>query len=108
MARHIASAEDAWFRCVVTREVGEWPPPFGCEDYPSVTSIKALLSKVHARTDAYLSTLDATDPDQVVELPWGGEVPLRWVIWHVLEHEIHHRGEIFLMLGLLGKEAPDV
>jgi len=23
-------------------------------------------------------------------------------------HEIHHRGEIFLMLGLMGMEAPDV
>ncbi len=46
--------------------------------------------------------------DQAIVLPWGPQVPLRWVIWHVLEHEIHHRGEIYLMLGLLGMEAPDV
>jgi len=26
----------------------------------------------------------------------------------VLEHEIHHRGEIFLMLGLMDMEAPDI
>ena len=23
-------------------------------------------------------------------------------------HEIHHRGEIYLMLGLMGMEAPDI
>jgi uncharacterized damage-inducible protein DinB len=26
----------------------------------------------------------------------------------VLEHEIHHRGEIYLMLGLLGLGASDI
>ena len=26
----------------------------------------------------------------------------------VQEHEVHHRGEIYLMLGLMGMEAPDV
>jgi uncharacterized damage-inducible protein DinB len=48
------------------------------------------------------------DLDSGFEAPWGAEVTLRWVIWHVLEHEIHHRGEIYLMLGMMGLEAPDV
>jgi uncharacterized damage-inducible protein DinB len=26
----------------------------------------------------------------------------------VQQHEVHHRGEIYLMLGLMGMEAPDV
>jgi uncharacterized damage-inducible protein DinB len=26
----------------------------------------------------------------------------------VQQHEIHHRGEIYLMLGLMGMQAPDV
>lgn len=26
----------------------------------------------------------------------------RWIIWHVLEHEIHHGGELSLALGALG------
>jgi len=33
---------------------------------------------------------------------------LGWIIWHVLEHEIHHRGELSLILGLLGREGLDV
>jgi uncharacterized damage-inducible protein DinB len=35
-------------------------------------------------------------------------VPLRSIIWHVLEHEIHHRGELSILIGLLGREGLEV
>jgi uncharacterized damage-inducible protein DinB len=108
VARHIADAEEGWFRYVVTREHREWPADSSPQDYPTVGSVKALLAEVHARTEAYLETVDAADLDRRIEAPWGEQVSLRWIIWHVLEHEIHHRGEIFLMLGLLGMAAPDI
>ena len=31
-----------------------------------------------------------------------------WVTWHILEHDLHHGGEISLMLGMYGLKAPDV
>jgi uncharacterized damage-inducible protein DinB len=31
-----------------------------------------------------------------------GDCPRGWIIWHVLEHEIHHGGELSLALGNLG------
>jgi uncharacterized damage-inducible protein DinB len=108
VARHIANAEEGWFRYAVTRELDEWPAEYSAADYPGVESVKALLSEVHARTEAYLATVDVTDLDRMLEMPWGEELSLRQVIWHVLEHELHHRGEIYLMLGLMGVEAPDV
>jgi uncharacterized damage-inducible protein DinB len=73
-----------------------------------VASIKGLLTQVHDRTVVYLQSLDVTDLDRTVITFWGEEVTLRWIIWHVLEHEISHRGEIYLMLGLMGMEAPDM
>lgn len=107
VACHIAEAEKGWFRYVVTRELADWPS-YPAKDYPTVESIKALLLQVHARTETYLSSLGITDLDRVIEAPWGSNFSLRWIVWHVLEHEIHHRGEIFLMLGLLGLKAPDI
>jgi uncharacterized damage-inducible protein DinB len=107
VARHIASCEEGWFRHTVMRELPDWPE-YSAADYPTVAAVKALLTDVHARTEAYLEGIDAADVDRPVSLPWGSTVPLLECIWHVLEHEIHHRGEIFLMLGLLGMEAPDV
>jgi uncharacterized damage-inducible protein DinB len=32
----------------------------------------------------------------------------QWIIWHVLEHDIHHGGEISLTLGNHGLAAPDL
>ncbi len=31
-----------------------------------------------------------------------------WVIWHLLEHDLHHGGEVSLTLGAHGLEAPDI
>lgn len=31
-----------------------------------------------------------------------------WVIWHLIEHDLHHGGEIALTLGLHGLAAPDL
>jgi uncharacterized damage-inducible protein DinB len=107
VVRHIAGAEEGWFRYVVARELDDWPK-YPAEDYPTVEAVKTLLAEVHTRTEAYLVTVDNADLDRVIETPWGKQLTLRWIIWHVLEHEIHHRGELFLMLGLLGLEGPDI
>ena len=108
VARHIANAEEGWFRYATTRELAEWPAEYTAQDFPTVESIKALLSEVHARTETFLKALDVVGLDHDLEMPWGEKLSLRQIIWHVLEHEIHHRGEIYLMLGLVGLEAPDV
>jgi uncharacterized damage-inducible protein DinB len=51
--------------------------------------------------------MDERELGRRIELPWGGHTSLGWVVWHVLEHEIHHRGELSLILGLLGREGLD-
>ena len=66
------------------------------------------MTGVHERTQNYLSTVELAEMEQIIHTPWNEDIPLRWIVWHVLEHEIHHRGEIFLMLGLMGMEAPDI
>src|SRR5262249_14972105 len=32
----------------------------------------------------------------------------RWVIWHIVEHDLHHGGELSLTLGIHGLPAPDL
>lgn len=105
---HIAGAEDGWLRYVVSRELKEWPEIYTLENYPDKESILQVLSDIHARTIEYLETLDEDDLPSIVKTPWESELPLLWIIWHVVEHEIHHRGELSLILGALGREGLDV
>lgn len=107
VACHIAEAEDGWFRHVIQGELADWPN-YSTAAYPTIEAVKNLLAEVHVRTEAFLKTVDVVDLDRVIEASWGKRFTLTWIIWHVIEHEIHHRGEIFLMLGLLGLQGPDI
>jgi uncharacterized damage-inducible protein DinB len=104
---HIAHEENGEIRYGITGELTAWPPEYRREDYPSIDAIEALLTQVHDRTEAYLETLNDADLERVINAPWGNSYPLTDMLWHVLEHEIHHRGELSLLLGLLGHEGLD-
>lgn len=38
----------------------------------------------------------------------GRAVTRQWVIWHVVEHDLHHGGELFFTLGAHGLPTPDL
>lgn len=106
---HIAGAEDGWFRYVVTHELSGWgDADYQAGDYPTLPDVKKLLYDVHTRVEAMFNQAADDKMKEPVKLPWGPTISLEEVVWHVLEHEIHHRGEVYLMLGLMGIEAPDV
>ncbi len=106
---HIANAESGWFQYVVARQLKEWPEDYSLESWPTPESIKTLLAEVHARTDGYLASFSMADLNRNVTLPWNGNtLTLGWIIWHIIEHEIHHRGELSMILGLLGRKGLDV
>ena len=103
---HVAGSEDGWLGWA--RGEASEGVEYRATDYPTIGDVKGLLAGVHERTLATLRELDTADFSREVVTPWGERCTLGWVIWHVLEHEIHHRGEIYLMIGLLGREAPEI
>lgn len=104
IALHIANAEEGWFRVIATKERTKWPSDYTLENYPNKDAIKLCLGEVHAKTTAYLVTLTIDDLDTKIDSAWG-TFSLGFIIWHVIEHEIHHRGELSLILGTLGREG---
>ena len=51
-----------------------------------------------------LTDANLDEVKQVSNVPW--ELPLRWWLWFVLEHEIHHKAQLALYLRQLGKVPP--
>ncbi len=55
-----------------------------------------------------LARWSPTDMQQTFPDDWDGEqvqLSRAWVVWHVLEHDLHHGGEISLTLGMRGLQA---
>jgi uncharacterized damage-inducible protein DinB len=104
---HVAHEEEIEVRWGVMRELDTMPPAFNAADYASVASIVGQLAETHARTVAYLKRLSDDDLLAEAETPWGSRARRIDLLWHVLEHEIHHRGELSLILGLLGRPGLD-
>ena len=55
-----------------------------------------------------LTRWSPADMQQTVPDDWDGEqvqLSRAWIVWHVLEHDLHHGGEISLTLGIHGLQA---
>ncbi len=104
---HIAECEDFWLHALVRQEIQQ-SVSYGLADYPGKPAIKTVLEAAHRRTKRFLDGLDEASLQQTYQIPGGETFTLDWIIWHVLEHEVHHRGELSLILGMLGREGLDV
>ncbi len=103
---HIADAEQFWYQQVIMQAVDDGAD-YAPADYPNIAAIRALLAAVHQRSLTILAGLTLDDLPQTRPFREAA-FSLNWIIWHVIEHEIHHRAELSLMLGMLGREGLDV
>ena len=58
-----------------------------------------------------LARYTPTDLQVVFEYVLNGQTYMYargWVVWHVIEHDLHHGGEIGYSLGMHGLQAPDI
>lgn len=102
--RHIINQEEGWIQFVVRRQLPAWPSER--KDLTTVSKLTEEMQRVHAETMKYLATVPVDDFNLIVQVPDNGTPKLGWILWHLFEQEIHHRGELYLCLSLLGLERP--
>jgi uncharacterized damage-inducible protein DinB len=103
---HIAAARDSWIGGAIQDGL----------DVPSVwtsvrskTEIQEAYRRTWARVESFLSDaalLAAEYPDDGPDGP--RTLTGHWIAYHLLEHDIHHRADIFHYLAMLGIETPEV
>ena len=101
---HVFSAEWGWLdRCGGRPERG---PRLEPANYPSLESLIALWTKVEGYVREFLSKLKDEDLTRVAEFPIPtGEtrsLPIGHLLQHATTHGVHHRGQVAMMLRLLG------
>jgi uncharacterized damage-inducible protein DinB len=108
---HIISARVWWFHNIMGEghsdlaSMADWddddaPPRSAAELVDGLEASWQMIQNVLAlRTPA--------DLDQTFQRR-SESVSRQWIIWHVIEHDLHHGGEISLTLGMNGLAALDI
>jgi uncharacterized damage-inducible protein DinB len=102
---HIAQEENGEFNYGIRQVLPEFPAEYPADAHPTVSAIKIRLNKVHEPVLAYLQSLNDADLQRHITTPWGPNYRLIDMLGHMVEHEIHHRAELSLILGMLGREG---
>src|SRR5262245_30388699 len=105
---HALSAEWGWLgRCGGRPERGA---PLDPNDFPTAATLVETWGRVEGYVRAFLSALRDEDLARNVEFVIGGSekytMPLGELMQHAANHGVHHRGQVSLLLRLLGY-APD-
>jgi uncharacterized damage-inducible protein DinB len=104
---HLAEAE-AYMTYGIERgvfEMGAKPP--GIERPSKVEELAPGFERVHAEAVQRVRKLAPADLDREIIFFTGSPVTVRQILWTMLlNHEIHHRGQLSLMCRLAGGCAP--
>lgn len=115
LATHIVGARANWMHrafgeggsdiVALTRWRGPEDPPHTADEL-----VQGLRSTWSLIQDC-LARWTPADYAQTFTREWQGNEYVRthgWVIWHLLEHDLHHGGEISLILGMHSLIAVDI
>ena len=105
LARHIATADRYIFAEVVQGNPSCYA---GCgpdlaRGYDEIIS---FIARLHRESVEIISQLSAADLEQKCITPNGSAITTWKWLRAMVEHHIHHRGQIYTYLGLLGTPTP--
>lgn len=104
LLRHLITVEEFFVQAVLQ---GGGFTPRTYELLPTKQAILDDMDRVHGRTLAYLDGLSPADLQRTVEVTHGPLAGKRRrvgdILYNVIDHECHHRGQIVLIRRLMGK-----
>lgn len=109
--RHLAQSEDWWIQAGVMGQHG-YTPKRKAEllDPPSVLQ---YLTETRAVTEGLLQEWPVEKLEERRPVPpgfrganRGPDLSLHWIMANLFHHELHHRGQVYLHLRLMGLEPP--
>ena len=105
LATHIVRTRAAWLHSVLgeggpeVAAIAAWDDNAG--EAPSAAELVRGLEVTFAAWKECLQRWTPRDLDEVFH-DGPDEVARGWIIWHVIEHDLHHGGELSYSLGALG------
>ncbi len=105
LARHIAAVERWTFAENVVGRPSRYPG-CGTDLAQGLDGVIEFMERMHAETIGILKDLTPEDLERKGTSPQGVPVTAWKLLRAMVEHEAHHRGEMYVYLALLGVERP--
>jgi uncharacterized damage-inducible protein DinB len=105
LVRHLATIERYMYAETVAGRPSRYP---GCgrELADGYEAVVEYFERLDAEAKAILGALRDTDLERKCQTPAGIAITTWKWLRAMCEHEAHHRGQIYLMLGMLGVSTP--
>ena len=107
LVRHLAVTErEVWAETIAGR-----PSRYrshGRELADGKDAILELFDRLHAESMSIFAGLPAAAFAATCRTPAGAEITVSKWLRAMIEHEVHHRGQIYLMLSMLGVPTPPI
>jgi len=98
---HMIRSLEFYMRGITTNE---WEfLRYSIEEYDSAEAIIQLAENVFKRVEVYASLISSTDMERKVK-PFDTEATIAQLIMEMVEHSVHHRGQLTTYLRLLGEK----
>lgn len=107
IVRHLAGIE----RDMYAENVQDRPsryPGHGRELAEGLEAVLAYSDRKHAEAMAIFGALTPQQLESKCTTPAGTPITTKKWLRAMVEHEAHHRGQLYLMLGLLGVTTPPI
>ncbi len=105
LLRHIAMAERHMFTENAQGKTSRYTS-HGKELADGLENILAFMEKLHAESMEIFARFTDEDLQRKCKTPDGGEIQVGKWLRSMVEHEVPHRGQIYLYLGILGVPTP--
>lgn len=105
LMRHLASIERWMFAENAQRRPSRYPG-HGRELADGYEEVVGYMRRMHAESMDIFSALTDDDLAAKCMTPGGAELRVGKWLRSMIEHEVHHRGQIYLYLGMLDIETP--
>lgn len=107
LVRHLAALERFMFAENVAGRPSRYPG-HGPELADGAEAVRRYYGETRAESLAIFRSLSDADLARRCTTPAGASLPVWKWLRALVEHEVHHRGQLYLMLGMIGVETPPI
>ncbi len=115
IATHMIGARARWLTRTTDADGGDSAPlaQLRSADRSALTADE-LVAGLETTWGILRSSLDRWTDEELARpftARWGDEevtFTRQWIVWHLIEHDLHHGGELSYSLGMHGLAAPDL